>query len=241
MKTYAICVFGFALFLFGCHQDGDGPHEDHTSFTFYNPAPRQMTPNSHSPPEVVNHCYITRNATSIIRVKALSDIEVHPSQCGPIPYSMSHYSLSVEIEEHISGAPQALGEAELIFVNVPFMVYPIERGDRLLVNVRVSRKVLFAQTHVLLLDDSSVSQDLDRTSQYGYILALPEYGDLSEQTSHLFVDENYQRLCGGERVTVSDETFERLKFEPREECSEGAEEPPETPDEPNPASDEPGM
>ena len=63
----------------------------------------------------------------------------------------------------------------------------------------------------------------------------PSSGAVSRFLAWLRVDR------GGERVTVSDETFERLKFEPREECSEGAEEPPETPDEPNPASDEPGM
>ena len=238
-------TLAFLSFVMACGQGGEPAGEETQSFDYYAPGTFDLVDNNGpggAESEVVDACYLATNATSIVRVKALEDIQLHPASCGPIPYSMSHYSLSVEIEETLSGEVQSLGQTELIFVNIPFMVEPIREGDQLLINVRSSRGTLFAQTHVLLVEDSDeVRKELERSTDLSYVVDLPEYVDLKQQTAPLFVDERYEEVCGRARISVSDDDFERLKFERREECSVETADPSKTPEEPNPAIDDPGM
>lgn len=222
-----------------CYSEtSNGEKQTETSYIYYQPEGNSQA-SGEGPPSNIDSCFLTRNASSILRVEALDDISVHPASCDPIPYSMSHYTLHVKVKENIAGTEQPLDNMEIVFVNVPFMVTPIQEGDELLINIRISRGIAFGQTHLLLMEDNAIVEDVNRASNFNYTIDLPPYQNILTTLQPLFEDQNYTDLCKGSRVTIDAATFESLKFQRRDECSENTDDSSTTP-EPNPIVDEPG-
>jgi hypothetical protein len=220
------------------NETSDDENKTTANYIYYQPESGSSA-SGEGPPSDIDSCFLTRNASSILRVEALEDISAHPATCDPIPYSMSHYTLPVKIKENLAGIEQPIENMEIVFVNIPFMVAPIQKGDELLINVRFSRGIAFGQTHLLLMEENTIVEDVNRSSNFNYTIDLPPYQNISTTIGPLFEDQNYTTLCKDNRVTVDDSTFESLKFERREECSENTDDSSTTP-EPNPVVDEPG-